>query len=270
MRILLQLLFALLLAQGTWGAWAAVGATCTAQSKTADTSLTCTVGTENAEAGNVLFVWWSGDNTATVDGNDGLLSSVTDSASNTWVVDRCFTNAQGGAAAGATTCIAHSKLTTQLTSGSGTITTNYSSITAKGFVTKEFTIGAGNVVSITGTPGDLANDAADPGSITISDPPNAEHLWVRSTGLERAAGGTWTVTLNFTTSGCNGTTGAGAASNMEACGEFRIFTGSSLASDPGGTAVDNANTYIAFNEAAAATVTGVGWYGPTGFFKPEK
>jgi hypothetical protein len=41
---------------------------------------------------------------------------------------------------------------------------------------------------------------------------------------------------------------------MEACGEFRIFSGASNASNPTGTAVDNANTYVVFNEAAPATV----------------
>lgn len=238
------------LSSGAYAAWAAAGGTCSAGVKAAGTSLACTVTTTNYSAGNVVFLVFGGDNTATVDGNDGLLTSVTDSQSNVWTVDRCFTNAQTGAATGATTCIAHSKLTTTLVAGTDTITANFSSITAKGFVTKQFTIGAGNVVSIVGTPGDLANDGADPGSITVGSLPSAEHLWVRATALERATGGTWTVTAGFTTCGCGGTTGNPAASNMDACGEFIIATATTESSDPTDTAVDNASTFIAFDEAA--------------------
>lgn len=195
-------------------AFGAGGATCTAQSKTADTSLICTVGTENLDAGNIAILWFAGNNTATVDGNDGLLSSVTDSASNTWTVQRCFTNAQGVAATGATTCIAWSKLTTALVSGSGTITANYSSIVAKAIVTKEFTVAAGNTIQVAGTPQDLANDGADPGSMAISGLTSGQYLFVRSTALERPTAGTWTVTTNYTTSGCNGTTGGGAGKSV--------------------------------------------------------
>ncbi len=231
-------------------AWAPAGGTCAAGSKTAGTSLACTVTTTNYSLGNVVFLWFGGDNTATVDGNDGLLSSVTDSGSNSWTVDRCFTNAQGGAGTGATGCIAHSKLATTLVAGTGTITANFSSITAKGFVTKQFTITSGNIVSITGTPGDLANDAADPGAITVGSLASAEHLWVRVVALERATGGTWTATAGFTSATCNGTTGGGAASNLDACGEFIIATATTETSNPTGTAVDCASTFIAFDEAA--------------------
>ena len=231
------------------------GATCTAQSKTAGTTLACTVATENLDAGNIAVLWFAGDNTATVDGNDGLLSSVADSAGNVWTVQRCFTNSQGTAATGATTCVATSKLTTTLTSGSGTITANFSSIDAKTIVVKEFTVAAGNTIEVAGTPQDLANDGADPGSMTISGlTASTEYLFVRATALERASGGTWTVTASHTTSGCNGTTGAGAASNMETCGEFRILTDTSDTSDPTGSAVDNASTFIAFKEAAGTTL----------------
>ncbi len=245
-----KLLIAILLsAAPCWAAWGTITGTCTAQSKVANTSLACTVTTTDYSAGNVVFLWFGGDNTATVDGNDGLLSSVIDSGSNSWTVDRCFTNAQGGAGTGATGCIAHSKLTTTLVAGTGTITANYASITAKGFVTQQFTITAGNVVSVVGAPGDLANDGADPGAITVGSLASAEHLWVRVTALERATGGTWTVTAGFTSSTCNGTTGGGAATNMDACGEFIIATATTETSDPTGTAVDCASILIAFNEA---------------------
>ena len=246
-----MLVFALTTVNNAHAAFGTGGATCTAQSKTAGTSLTCTVATENLDAKNIAVLWFAGDNTAAVDGNDGLLSSVTDSAGNTWTVQRCFTNAQGGAAAGATTCIAWSKLTTTLTSGVGTITATFASIVAKAIVVKEFTVKAGGTLAVVGAPQDLPNDNSDPGSMAISGLANSEHLFVRSTALERASGGTWTPTASYTTSGCNGTSTGGAASNMETCGEFRILTATTATSDPGGTSVDNASIFIAFNEVTA-------------------
>jgi hypothetical protein len=228
------------------------GATCTNQSKTAGTSLSCTVGTENFDAGNIAILWFAGDNTATVDGNDQLLSSVTDSKGNSWTVQRCFTNAQGAAAAGATTCLAWSKITTTLVSGTDTITANFSSITAKAILTREFTVAAGATIAVAGTPQDLANDAADPGSMTISGLASGEYLFVRAIALERANAAI-TPTANYTNAGNNGTSGGAAASNMNVAGEFRIFTGTSNTSDPTATAVDNANIFIAFREVTPST-----------------
>jgi hypothetical protein len=244
-----------LLPGSAFAAWGTGGGTCTAQSKAADTSLACTVATEDMNAGNVIFLWFGGDNVSTTDSNSQLLSSVTDSKSNTWLVDHCYTNGNGSAGTGSTACLAHSVLTTTLTSGVDTITANYSSITAKAFVTKEYTIAGGSTVyaSWTGSTQDLANDAADPGSIAMAGMPSAEHLWVRVTALERASGGTWTVSTNFTTAGCNGTTGSTADTNIEACGEYRIVSATSQTSDPTGTAVDNASVYIPFTEATMPT-----------------
>jgi len=239
--ILSLLLFTASLAQAAIGTG---GATCTAQSKTAGTTLACTVATQNLEAGNIAVMWFASDNIASIDGDDPLLS-VTDSGGNCWTVQRCFAND-----AGATTCIATSKITTALTSGSGTITANFpQSITAKAMIVREFTVGAGNTIAIAGTPQILANDAADPGSMTIASLASAEHLFVRSTALERP-NANWTATGGYTTFNCNGTTGGGAASNMNICGEFRILTDTTSTSDPAATAVDSASIFIAFDEVA--------------------
>jgi uncharacterized repeat protein (TIGR01451 family) len=243
---LLMLVFALTIVNKAQAAIGTGGATCTNQSKTAETSFTCTVATENFDAGNIAVMWFASDNIASIDGDDPLLS-VTDSSGNCWTVQRCFANASG-----ATTCIATSKITTALTSGSGTITANFpQNITAKAMIVREFTVGAGNTIAITGTPQILANDGADPGSMTIAVA-SAQHLFVRSTALERPTGGAWSVTnINWTTTGCNGTTGGGAASNMDICGEFRIDTSTGDTSNPGGTNVDSASVFIAFDEVAA-------------------
>lgn len=234
----------------------AVGTTvCTAQSKTAGTTLACTVATQAISAGEVAVLWFAGDNTATADGNDGLLSSVADSGGNAWTVQRCYTNAQGAAAAGATTCVATSKITTTIPIA-GTITATFASITAKSIVVKNFTVAAGNTIAVTGTPQDTFNDSTStaPGSLTISGlAASTEYLFVRSTALERA-NTTWTVTASHTIATCNGTTGGAAATNMNICGEFRILTATSDTSNPTATSVDSASTFIAFKEVASTTL----------------
>lgn len=230
------------------------GATCTAQSKTAGTSLACTVATETLDAGNVAVLWFAGDNVATTDVTTALLTSVTDSVGgNTWTVRQCFTNGEGTAANGATTCVATSVLTNALPTGS-TITANFTSITAKAIVVREFTIGAGSTIAVAGTIQTLANDNADPGAMTVGGLTSTEYLWIRSTALERA-NATWTATASHTTSGCNGTTGTSGASNMNICGEFRILTATTDTSDPtAGSNDDDASLFMAFREVALTTI----------------
>ncbi len=249
------LLFGLTNPNEARAAFAVGTAACTAQSKTAGTTLACTVTTQDISVGEIAVLWFAGDNTATTDGNGGLLSSVSDSAGNTWTVQRCFTNSQGTAETGATTCIATSKITAALTTASSaTITANFTTTTAKAIVVKNFTVAAGNTIEVAGTPQDLADDNLDPGSMAISGlTASTEYLFVRSTALERA-NATWTVTASHTIATCNGTTGGGAASNMNICGEFRILTATTDTSDPTATAVDNASIFIAFKEAAGTTL----------------
>lgn len=218
------------------------------QNKTAGTSLTCTIDAEDANAGNILVMCFAGDNVATADGNDQLVTGVSDSQGNPWTLPRCFTNANNSANAGATVCMSIGTMNRTLVNASDTITATFTSITAKAFAVREFTKAAtaGPKIYVAG-PTDLANDGADPGSVDITAA-NQEHLWVRCSALERAGGGTWTVTSGHTTMNCAGTTGTPAASNMEVCGEYEIATATTNASDPTGTAVDNASQYQIIDE----------------------
>ena len=180
------LLLALCVPSLSYAAWGTGSGACTAQSKSAGTSLACTVSTQDIEAGNVAMVWFGGDNTATTDGNSGLVTAVSDSKSNTWKIAQCYTNGNGSAGTGATTCMAYSVLTATLVSATDTITVTHASITARAMVTKEYTTGVGATVFAHGSatlPGNLANDAADPGSLTLSGVMSAEHLFVRATRL---------------------------------------------------------------------------------------
>ena len=259
-------LFFVLLAVPSWGAWGTATGACTAQSKTAGVDLDC-IPTVAFTAGNVAILWAAMDNVATTDQNSNDCTSVIDTTgNNTWVKLREFTNAQGAGAAGATTCIFYSILTTGVGTGDA-IRFTHTSVTARAISVIEFTIGAGNTVSIVGTPVDLANDAADPGSMTVGSLASAEHLWIRSIALERAnASCTATSGGLFATIPNNGTTGGGAASNMNVCGEWDVATATTNTSDPGATAVDNASIFLALDEGTPAATTGVGWYGKSGYF----
>jgi hypothetical protein len=84
-----------------------------------------------AEAANVVVLVVAVDNNATVDGDEGAVSSVTDSAGgNTWTKAREFCNSQAALQAGATISVWFSKLTNQIASG-GTITANFTNNTAR-------------------------------------------------------------------------------------------------------------------------------------------
>lgn len=265
----MRLALFLLLSLPAWAAWGGASAmSCLAQSKVnTHTSLACTVMSENIEVGNVAIAWAAMDNLASADGNTTDCTSMTDSASNSWIPLREYTYAEGAAAAGATVCMFYSVLTTQLNSGSSTITLTHGAVQASGLSVHEFTIGAGNVVNIVGTPQDLGNNSTDPGSLTVGSLTSAEYLWVRAIALERSdttctatVGGLFTLTNN------QGTTGAGAATNMHTCGEWDIATATTNTSDPTATSVDNASVFIALREAAPAATTGAGWYGTNSVF----
>lgn len=249
------LLLALLLAPGpVFAAWASVGTLGTGISTTSDTTVVITTSAA-AEAGNVVVLVGAKDeaSTSSTDADPSECASVTDSAGgNTWVKVREWMNAQAASASnGAVVCVWTSKLTNQINSG-GTITLTLSAnITSKAASAWEFTIGAGNVVSVTaGT--DLSDDAADPGSINLA-PDSAEYLWVRGTASETDSLTAITNTTNFTVITKAVADAGAAATGMTAWGEFRIFTGTSNASDPTFVSADHASVYVALKEAPPPT-----------------
>ena len=252
------------LPQQAGAAWGSVGTLGSAQSKTADQSSAVLTTSAAAEAGNVVVLIVAVDNNQTADGDEGAVTSVTDSAGgNTWTKGVEFCNGQGTAQTGATVSIWFSKLTNQINSG-GTITANLSNNTsrdASAMSAWEYTIGAGNIVTVEVT-NTLAGDGNDPQSLNATTP-NAEFLRVRGIAgetnntIQMTATGSWTLFSN------NQTSGGGAASNMAVRGEFRINTATSAASDPAWTSLDNANGYVALKEAAAPPPRGrrLFWFG---------
>lgn len=259
MKRLLPILIALFVLPSAHAAWTAQTATCLTQSEAAaTTTLTCTVATANIEVGNVAVVNCSTDNTG-ASGNSNTHSPVTDSAGNAWTKAYEFTEGTGGAGGGATVSVHFSKLTTQLTSGSGTITCNFASVTDKAMhLIQEYTITAGNVVTVAGTPQGAESNGGDAPSQTISGlDALQEYLFVRVIATESNAALSMTATALFSlpddpTDGCNNTTGGGEASDMGACSEWRILVGATNTSDPTlvDTTNDNASVFVALLEAA--------------------
>jgi len=231
-------------------AWESLNTLGTVQDKTADASDVLTT-TAAAEAGNVVVLVVALDNlTGNPDADNGEVTSITDSAGgNTWTKAKEWTNAQGGAAAGATVSVWFSKLTNAIASG-GTIPANFTgSPAAVAMSAWEFSIGAGNVVTVEGS-AVLADDGIDLGNMSIGGLPNREYLFFRGIASETNNIGQITVTGGFIAISLNQTSGAGAASNMAVRGEFRIFTNDSEASNPFWVSADHASVFVALKEAS--------------------
>ena len=242
-----------------FAAWGTGGAACEGVSETAAATLSCLLNAQTIEAGNVAVVVCAGDNVSTSDGNTNDHSAASDSKGNTYTKAYEWTEGTGGAAGGATVSLHFSKLTATLITGTDTITCNYgSSLTDRVIdLVAEFTIGAGNVVSIVGTPQGEASNGGDAGALTISGLTSAQYLFVRGVATESNAATSMTATASyslpiFPSDGCDNTGGGGEASDMGACSEYRILTGTGDTSDP--TLVDitndNASVYVALQESA--------------------
>lgn len=192
----------------------------------------------------------------TTDGDKGDITSVADDAGNTYTKAIQFTNVQGGAASGATVAVYYCELTTGVTS-SNTLTVTYNgSPTATAAALFKVTKGGSTTIGVEGT-STLANDGADPGSMTISSLSNIEHLWFRVTAYESpVVAPTITSTWNNTFSPTAGqaTSGGGSASNMGIFCEHKVSTSTSETSDPTLSATDNASVLVAFYEYTPASI----------------
>lgn len=240
----------LLLAPEAWGAWGSLNTLGSAQNKTSGTNNLVITTSAAAEVGNAIVCVVAANNVGAADA-ETTEWSVADSAGNSYTRTVEFENAQGAAAAGASSGIHFSKVSTLLASG-GTITfTSVTANAAKAASCWEFSIGADSTISEEAQ-GTLANDGADPGSLNATTP-NAAFLRLRAIAGETPSTTALTVTTSFTAITGNQTSGGGAATNMAVRGEFIISTATGAASDPTWVAVDIASTYAALKEAAPPT-----------------
>lgn len=235
-------------------AWTSVGTLGAVAVKAANqTSLLLGTGA-TAEAGNVVVVVVVVDNAGTADGDNADITSITDSVGgNTWTKAKEFTNAQGAAGAGTCVSVWFSKLANEIPFNGG-ITANFASATAvdaAAMTAWEFTIGAGNVVTVKGS-ADLADDGVDPSAITVSGLTSQEYLWVHGLGAEGPDNDAYTWDADYSQFSADGTTGGAAASNQHVRGGFRIFTGTADTVDVTSTTADRdyAQVLAALLEAA--------------------
>jgi len=230
------------------------------------TAVSLTTATTNAVAGNLVVVCVAVDNHTTgADGDEGAVSSVTDSASNTYTKAKEFANTQATLQGGAVISIWYSVLTSNLSTG-GTITANYTNNSSRDdscICAHVFSFSG--TVALDGAGATLASDAfADTGSpftfpsldYTTSGTPR-----LRIRGFAREYGGTLTGTA---TSGWtqlaplvhSSTTAAN--SQMSMYSEFKISSSTTDASAPTASASiassDFASAHIAFYEVTKSLI----------------
>lgn len=232
-------------------AWSAIGSLGTVGNNTTDQSSLALTTTADLEAGNVAVLILAVDNHQGSNIDEGAVSSVTDSAGNTWLKAAEFTSGQSAAQAGSTCSIWYTKASSTLGTG-GTITANFTNNTsrdAQAMTVYEFSFGAGSTVSVQAT-NTLAETATTPGSLDATTP-NAEFLRVRGFATESNSLTNITPTSSWTVF-TNARSGGGAANiNQAVRGEFIISTATGAASTPTAAPTgDPASVYVAFKETA--------------------
>lgn len=253
-RLLLILLFPSFLASAQW---AHSEEFVIGQEKVSDTTLVLTP-TGSLAVGNVGVCVFSTDNVGTASGDNDDHTDVSDSVGNSWTQRAEMTNA-GNANASVTVSLWTTEAAFIL-DGTDTITfTVVSAVAAKAAMCREFTVGAGNVVSVVGA---VATDETDNGqvaSLASTTVASAEYLFFRGIGYEGDAdttGLTATASPVFTSCGVTSTDGGGEASNIGVSCEWIIATATTETSDPtltGDATVDNATVFPNLKEDVAPT-----------------
>lgn len=228
--------------------------------KTAGTTLTFTPSNQiNVDDCVILVV--ALDNDATVLTTNPLVTSVTDSKGNFWVRLGNFSN-DNGTAAGASVSVWTSKVTTTILTSDTITVTNNPSVTARAVSGWRFAVTSGNGLRINdeaGARNDIADDNIDPSSSVIASQTSQEYLFLRAIAYEQATNA-FTITTNYTALTNTAGSGGGGASNMNACGEFRILTATGDTSNPSmATTADQASIYCAIEEIAQSNNVGKTW-----------
>jgi hypothetical protein len=234
--------------------WAVGDVLGTGSSTTAGTTVAVTT-SATLESGNFAACFLASDEatTSTTDGTGhAQFTSVADSAGNTWTEAYEWCNVQAASVAnGACAAVYTTQATSELASG-GTITATIASVDAKVMGCLEFTVAGGSTVSEAAGENGLANDAADPGSMTIATGVSQEHLFLRAIACESNAAG-YTADTDYLTGGVGATANTGTSGTSQSTrSEYRIATeDTSAASDPTYSgAPDCASIMVAFDEVA--------------------
>jgi hypothetical protein len=222
------------------------------QNKTAGTTY-APVWVTTYDVGTLGIMTIALDNIGTTDGDLGDVLSVTDAKSNTWVKLIEFTNGQGTAGAGATISVWYTIITTAVTGGDVITITFNGTVTAKAVSMRGFSMGSGSTINLAAS-ATLANDAVDAGSMSLSPLVNKEYLFIRAIAGESNGIGVGSPETSWNGLGTNviiSTSGGGAVSNMSIYSEYRIFSTTSIISNPTTAAIDQASVLLAIEEVAS-------------------
>lgn len=176
-------------------------------------------------------------------------TSITDTASNTWVERIEWCNMQTATTSnGACIGIYTTTATSTLASGQAITITFGVSTLRKAATCWRFS--RDGTVSLAAGSNGLANDAGDPGSLSDATTVEKQHLFVRGTACESNAG-TYIPDdqyASFDLSASNSNSGT-TATSQEAAAEWRIANeATSAASDPTWTTADCASAIVALDE----------------------
>lgn len=229
-------------------AWTNIGTIASGKSTTSGTTVAGTVGGSGAAIGDVLVAYCAKDNASTVDAATSEFSSIADTQGNTWTKAREYCNGQGFANAGATVAIFYCHVTTAIPAADTITVTISDARTAKAFSVEQFRPWGGSTISVAGG-SDLANDGADPGSMSVGGLASNEYLFARAIASESSDATALTVTANHTAIASEQIADTGiSASSMAVRGEWRIVTATSDTSDPTLFSADHASVMVAFLE----------------------
>lgn len=199
------------------------------------------------DLGDKIFVHVAKDNVSPQDGETNEIVSVVDSLGNSYEKIKEFNNGQRKKEAGVVAAMFLASNVTPIIPGDlFTVTVQFSTdrVVAKAMAVQRVISQYPLQVVASAV---LANDNANPSAMDLSGLPNAEHLWVRTMGLE----GAWVnffETVTYADWGTQGTDGSGGASNIAVAYEAGIFTGPSNPSDPLAINADCVSILVAFRE----------------------
>lgn len=208
-------------------AFSSIGTLGSTTEKTSDTDLVLTV-EATAEAGNLVAVFASMDNESGTTGESTQLSISDSTGSNTWTKLVEMTRSSGSANDGVVIAVWVSKLTSQLTGSSSTITiTSSSARSAKAMGAWEFSMGSGSIGfgDVQGTDYEVAHGAntTEPAAVSISGLTSREYLLFHVIGEE--GGTTHTPDADYTEMfDAVETTGGATTSNTSLFASYRIAT----------------------------------------------
>jgi hypothetical protein len=227
----------------------------TSSSVTADQSSATLTTTAIANADELVVLRYAVDNFQTSDGDEVAVTSVSDTAGNTWVKAVETTNGQGGAQAGATCGIWYSDITTAIPSG-GIITVNFSHNTSRdaaALAADAFTKTAGTVPQVRGTATRQDDNTGTAGSLNVVVSPSEAYLRLRASAVESNGSGAFTATSGYTVLAQSIADSGTALTSMGLRGEFHATTLNTDFSSPTGgpTFSDWASVYVLFSEAVS-------------------